>query len=82
MEPLAAALAECLEHHRALGELGAVGGHEHLDLGDHLRVDVGDLSSHVVVQEVGAIQHVGHTAVGQRAVGRKGSGRAGVAAVT
>ena len=80
MEPLAAALAEGLEHNRPLGVLGSVRRHQHLDLGNHLRVDVGDLGSHVVVQQVGAIQHVRHTAVGQRAVGREVAGRTAVAA--
>src|SRR6185503_2711832 len=52
----AAALAESLEDHRAFGIFGAVGGHQHLDFGHHVLVDVRNLRTGVAwIDQVGTV---------------------------
>jgi len=66
---LAAALAEGLEDHGALGIFSAVVRHQDFHLADHVLVDVGNLRTGVArIHQVCAVQHVGHGAVGLRAV--------------
>lgn len=75
-----ATLAEGLKDSRPLREVGAIGTGHHLDLGNHVLVDIAELRAIVAVFDIDAIQVIAECSVGLGAVGRERACRSTVGA--